>query len=56
MLKGLKGIKKINRPSGYDSIAPSDTGRTSTTTKTENYSSRTSNASVLSQYTTIKPL
>ena len=56
VLKGLKGIKKLNRTSNFDSIAPS--GRTTTTTRTEQaYESRVSNSSALaSQYTTIKPL
>jgi|JI6StandDraft_1071083.scaffolds.fasta_scaffold07947_11 hypothetical protein len=58
VLKGLKGIKKLNRTSNFDSIAPSDSGRTTTTTRTEQaYESRVSNSSALaSQYTTIKPL
>lgn len=60
VLKGLKAIKKINRSSNYDSIAPSESGRTaaSKSSKPEQaYESRTSNASGLaSQYSTIKPL
>lgn len=58
VLKGLKSIKKLSRGSNFDSVAPSETGRTLATNKPEQaYESRTSNASGLaSQYSTIKPL